>query len=278
VYSFYLKDGSVNEYLCVALCCTGFLFVLPVYISLWKGFVVFAGLNFILFLVLGTLFLPILIAFAQSVKSAVLYLHYLPWFLFCIVFLLVYLPSYSFARLWDTSWGNRAGGVDAAIEDKDEIVMKRRTFYFFSGLVASNALLCTALIKFYHLGYIFVEILMGVIFFPLLLQFITAIYFMFFVIPSRSIFSQRSTTKMEIMLQQIVNLLKKNNNEENELHDNKCLLMLNNRKNNNEENSNFDDQNNLLLQDVEKGKKNKKITTNNNINNPEFFNPILSAT
>jgi hypothetical protein len=45
--------------------------------------------------------LPVVIAVAESFESAYLYLLYWPWIMVLIIFFLVFVPGYSFARLWD---------------------------------------------------------------------------------------------------------------------------------------------------------------------------------
>ncbi len=96
--------AKMSEWLCQSMVVLGFVFVFPIYLALWTA-IIMQGVNIVNGLVIATLLIPVVIASSQSLSSATLYVVYLPWFLFCILFFLVYLPSYSFARLWDTTWG-----------------------------------------------------------------------------------------------------------------------------------------------------------------------------
>jgi hypothetical protein len=103
-YSFLAPKGNMPEILCIFLALCGFFFVFPMYFSLWYN-IIYHGSGPIQYLVILSLVSPVVIALAQSSTSALLYAAYLSWFLFLIIFFLVYIPGYSFARLWDTTWG-----------------------------------------------------------------------------------------------------------------------------------------------------------------------------
>eukprot|EP01035_Chromulina_nebulosa_P017550 gene17550-23113_t len=98
--------GVVPEWLCQFLAILGFLYIFPVYYSVWQS-IIDDGVTIIGGLVIASLLLPIVLGLTQSVTSSVYYMLFLPWFLSFIVFYLVFITSYSFARLWDTTWGNR---------------------------------------------------------------------------------------------------------------------------------------------------------------------------
>lgn len=53
---------------------------------------------------------PMVISGIQSCTAAMNYLLLLPWFFAFGVFVTVFLPAYSWARLHDTTWGNRQTG------------------------------------------------------------------------------------------------------------------------------------------------------------------------
>jgi hypothetical protein len=78
----------------------GFLAIAPIYYALIVSALV--AIDAVHWIVICSVLGPVFIAISQSVTSAVLYMLYLPWFLSMAVFFLVYVPSYSFARLWDT--------------------------------------------------------------------------------------------------------------------------------------------------------------------------------
>ena len=81
----------------------GGIVMLPVYYSIGYS-ILFKTLNIITFMVIGSILVPVSIAMGQSVTCAALYIKYLPYFLFLLVFFIVFLPGYSFARLFDTTW------------------------------------------------------------------------------------------------------------------------------------------------------------------------------
>jgi hypothetical protein len=182
--SFYAPRGRMPEVVCRSIAILGFFVVLPVYMSVWWT-IATQGLDVINVLVVGSLGLPVVIALAQSVTSAGLYLFYLPWFMFLIVFFLVYIPSYSFARLWDTTWGNRATGNDSAITDRMVDIMKTRNFYFICFLTTMNCLCAWAFIGIFELGYSAVLGFMLIVFFPMIIQLIFSFVFLFLAVPMR---------------------------------------------------------------------------------------------
>jgi len=182
--SFYAPRGRMPEVLCRTIAIAGFFVILPVYMSVWWN-VATQGLDVINVLVIGSLGLPVVIAVAQSVTSAMLYLFYLPWFMFLIVFFLVYIPSYSFARLWDTTWGNRATGNDSAITDNMVDIMKTRNFVFICFLTTLNCGASWAFIGVFKLGYSAVLGFMLVVFFPMIIQLIFSFVFLFLAVPMR---------------------------------------------------------------------------------------------
>jgi hypothetical protein len=103
LYSFSARNGRIPERFCQFLAVYCCLSMVPVYISL----VVTAqthGFSLVNILVLVNLLIPFAISFFDSMKSAWLCICYLPWLLALNMFFIVFFPSYSFARLYDTSW------------------------------------------------------------------------------------------------------------------------------------------------------------------------------
>ena len=85
------------------------------------------GFGYVHLIVILSMLLPIGVAMFESLTCALLYILYFPWFICLIVFFLVFVPSYSFARFYDTTWGNRATGRDHEINEGREKVMKDGT-------------------------------------------------------------------------------------------------------------------------------------------------------
>jgi hypothetical protein len=165
----------------------GFLAIFPVYFALTASAIV--QLNTVHWIVLASVLGPVVIALSQSATSALLYLLYLPWFLSLAVFFLVYIPSYSFARLWDTTWGNRDTSRDDSIDMKREKTMKNGVLYFNIGLVCFNIIftlaLCIILTVKAQL------IFMVILFSPTIVQILGSIFFLLLVVPLRALHSGR---------------------------------------------------------------------------------------
>jgi len=180
--SYTAEKGRIHEGVCVLVALFGMIAVLPVYIAVIASAA--ASMGAIHIVVALTVIGPIIIGSAQSMTSAVLYLCYLPWFLLLSAFFLVYIPSYAFARLWDTTWGNRETARDGAIDSSRENSMKCSVKYFNVALVTVNCVLtyvfCT------QLGDDAQFAVMLMIFFPTIVQFIGSLFFLFMVLPFSS--------------------------------------------------------------------------------------------
>jgi hypothetical protein len=161
----------------------GFLTIFPVYFALIASAIV--QLDTVHWIVMASLLGPVAIAISQSATSAVLYLMYLPWFLSLVVFFLVYIPSYSFARLWDTTWGNRDTSRDDSIDVLREKLMKRNVGLFMIALVCFNIIftlgLCILLTVQAQL------VFMVILFLPSIIQIFGSVFFLLVVVPLRSL-------------------------------------------------------------------------------------------
>jgi hypothetical protein len=168
-------------------CHLWFLGNLPVYIALLTSAVVHAST--VHWIVLASVLGPVVIAISQSLTSAMLYLMYLPWFLSLAVFFLVYIPSYSFARLWDTTWGNRDTPPDDSIDASNEKLMKRYVGLCVVALVCLNIALTMSLsiVLIVSAQLIFMIIL----FLPTMIQIAGSIFFLLFVVPLSRAFNNR---------------------------------------------------------------------------------------
>jgi cellulose synthase/poly-beta-1,6-N-acetylglucosamine synthase-like glycosyltransferase len=193
--SYYAKGGRMAETLCRVVSIAGFFYMFPVYFAIWYS-IITEGPDVVGGLVICGILLPIVIAVAESFESAYLYLLYLPWFMVLIIFFLVFVPGYSFARLWDTTWGNRATGKDSAINENAEKTMKFRNAIFSTGLVLLNVFLVWAFAKLFVLGYAYVIGFMFVVFCPVIIQLICAIVFLFIVLPMRNFYARPGEEKL----------------------------------------------------------------------------------
>eukprot|EP00981_Chlorochromonas_danica_P002679 scaffold525_cov170-Ochromonas_danica.AAC.3 len=189
IQSFYAVRGKMPELQCRIIAILGFFFIFPVYFAVWAS-IFTQGVDVIDGLVICSLLLPVVIALAQSATSATLYLLYLPWFLFLIIFFLVFIPAYSFSRLWDTTWGNRSTGKDSAINEKVEQTMKSRNFIFVIFMVTMNVFLVWAFIELFRFGYSIVLAFMFIVFSPMIVQLVCSVLFLFIVIPLRNLMAR----------------------------------------------------------------------------------------
>ena len=98
-----------------------------------------------------------------------------------LYYFIVYLPSYSLARLWDTSWGNRNTGQDQALNKYKEEVMYRNVFKFNVFLVSINFALSIACCI--YLTPIAQLMIMCVLFLPAFIQIAGALVFFLVVSP-----------------------------------------------------------------------------------------------
>ena len=102
---------------------------------------------------------------------------------------MVYIPSYSFARLWDTTWGNRDTSRDDSIDVLRERIMKHNVQLFVIGLVIFNIVftltLCIVLTVTAQL------IFMVILFLPTIIQILGSVFFLLIVVPLRA-FNKRN--------------------------------------------------------------------------------------
>jgi len=110
------------------------------------------GFDFISSFILVNILQPMLISGVWSPRSALFYLINCVSFLFLIIFQLVFIPTYAFARLWDTTWGNRDTGKDQEMDDIQIKVLKRYNYYLNFLLIALNIALCFLYIYGIHHG------------------------------------------------------------------------------------------------------------------------------
>jgi hypothetical protein len=187
-WSFTAVKGQISEWVCQLFCFYSFVFMAPVYFTIWYS-IIFDGIGIVGALVLTNLLLPFIISLAESFRSAMLYFAFLPWFLVCGLFFLVFVPSYSFARLWDTTWGNRATGKDSAINDKTEDYMKRQNLFFSIFLLILNTSLIWAFAKLFMIGFTAMITFMFIVFSPMFIQMFCSFLYMFIILPIRKVFS-----------------------------------------------------------------------------------------
>lgn len=155
----------------------------PVYYALLASAV--AQFSVVHWIVLFSILAPVMIALSQSLTSAFLYLLYLPWFLVLNMFFLVFIPAYSFARLWDTTWGNRETARDGSINSIREALMKKYVFMFICFLIALNVILSFILCVFLT-GSAQLALLLF-LFSPTIIQILGSLFFLLVVRPFRSL-------------------------------------------------------------------------------------------
>ena len=188
--SYFAPRGKMSEWVCMALAIYGGFVMIPVYYSI-SYTIVTAEFSIITFLVVASLFLPVVVAFGQSVTSAFLYMFYLPYFMYLLVFFLVFIPGYSFARMYDTTWGNRDTGADSVITSQIEDTMKRWTIMLSSFLYVMNIGACLGFIQLFRQGLSVRLAFMFIIFTPMIVQLLGGFIFLYIVMPLRLLFPNR---------------------------------------------------------------------------------------
>lgn len=183
INAYLVPGGKVPEWQCVLIVLCGFLAIFPVYYALIQS--ALDQIVTVHWIVMASMLGPVAIAISQSATSALLYLCYLPWFLSLAVFFLVYVPAYSFARLWDTTWGNRDTSRDDSIDVLREKTMKFNVMLFVIGLVLFNIALtltlCVVLTVEAQL------IFMVILFLPTSIQILGSVFFLLIVVPLRAL-------------------------------------------------------------------------------------------
>jgi hypothetical protein len=182
----------VEEWQCGLIVLVGFLAIFPVYFSLIASAVVQLGT--VHYIVMASVLGPVAIALSQSATSALLYTLYLPWFLCLAVFFLVYVPSYSFARLWDTTWGNRDTSRDDSIDLRREKTMKFYVLVFIACLIVFNCALTLTLCVVLTVNAQLV--FMVILFSPTIIQIVGSVFFLLIVVPLRGLSERKKEDQL----------------------------------------------------------------------------------
>ena len=189
------RNATIPERMSVCYACVGIIYMLPVYYTVF-----YSSSSVINVIVIVNMFIPAILALFQSATSALLYVAYLPWFILFVIMFIVFFPSYSAARLWDTTWGNRDTGHDSKVNEEKKELLKQRTAAINVALVAINwGLMCvfinlyTVTSNTYHLVY------MAVLFAPVLIQTTIAFTYYCLIIPLQACFgNNRDTSSSEL--------------------------------------------------------------------------------
>jgi hypothetical protein len=186
LYSFFAPRGKIPEIVCQTLAFACMWLSAPIYALIFRT-VQLEGANIVACIVISVIVAPILISLADDLKSAFLYLIYLPWLLAFGMFFIVFFPAYSFARLWDTTWGNRAGGKDHAMNDNIERYIKSRNFGFVLCIISLNIFLLWACVQVFSAGNVAILSFMAVALLPVFIQLLCSFCFLFIVLPIREL-------------------------------------------------------------------------------------------
>jgi hypothetical protein len=186
LYSFFAPRGKIPEIVCQIIAFACMWLSAPIYALIFRT-IQLEGANIVACIVISVIIAPILISFADNLKSAFLYLIYLPWLLAFGMFFIVFFPAYSFARLWDTTWGNRAGGKDHAMNDNIENYIKSRNFAFVLCIISLNVFLLWACVQVFSAGNVAILSFMAVALLPVFIQLLCSFFFLFIVLPIREL-------------------------------------------------------------------------------------------
>ena len=165
----------------------GFMVQITILIALFSA----ASVELIHYLAICIVTAPLFLAATQTFESALLYLFYFPYFILFAGFYLIFLPAYSFARLWDTTWGNRLTGADASLSNLKTILLKKGVLLFNIFLVTFNVFLTVLCCM--HLKSETIKLAtVFIIFCPTFIQFIGSVFYIFLATPLRRVFGERS--------------------------------------------------------------------------------------
>jgi hypothetical protein len=127
INAFGANRGIVEEWKCWFAVWFGFICVaLPILVAVWGD--VFANPTSLLAAsVIAFMAINPLLCIADNMRTFLLFCAYSPFMLVYATFFTIFIPHYSFARIHDTSWGNRAQSASAegALEQKKDDIMKK---------------------------------------------------------------------------------------------------------------------------------------------------------
>lgn len=185
--SYFAVQGRMPEMVCQFLAICSLCFVIPIFYGLCYT-IITRGLDFATGLIIFTLVMPSFLAFSTSFTSGFLYCLYLPWSLSMVIFLLVYIPSYSFARLYDTTWGNGNISTDTVMRTDALKMMKSRNLVFIFFLILVNFLLTYGFIKLQTSTDNSARVLIILLLFPSIIQICFSSFFLLVAKPLRPFF------------------------------------------------------------------------------------------
>eukprot|EP01038_Epipyxis_sp_PR26KG_P005571 gene5571-7695_t len=163
-----------SESLVVIYAIIGVIYMIPVYFAMLNDASILINS-----IVIANMIVPAILALFENISSTIQYFLYLPWFLSLIIMFIVFIPSYSMARLWDTTWGNRETGSDDAVSKNQEQTLQRYSLIINVVLVLSNWILMLVFINLYPVGSAKYHLIyMFVLFFPALVQ--TTLAFLYY--------------------------------------------------------------------------------------------------
>lgn len=171
----------------------GFIVMITVLIALFSA----PSIELIHILAICIAGAPLFLASTQTFESALLYIAYFPYFILFAGFYLIFLPAYSFARLWDTTWGNRLTGADASLSNMKTLILKNGVMLFNIFLVSFNVFLTVLCCL--HLKSETVKLtLVFILFFPTFIQFAGSVFYIFLATPLRRLFGERAANAGEV--------------------------------------------------------------------------------
>lgn len=144
LYSYGVFKGKVPEVICGLLVLVSCFYSLIIYSSILLN-IHDRGIELFSCIFLIALTAPVAISLRYSRRSALKLLMFAPPYLLCIMFQTVFIPAYSFARLHDTTWGNRDTGMDTSVTEARLVTIQKWVFWFNVCLVTVNCVLAYGL-------------------------------------------------------------------------------------------------------------------------------------
>lgn len=147
----------------------GFVMSIPIYASMFYSLYTVGWLIPTIFMLIYLLATPALAIFTNKWVIGQYLLLTIP-FLVSAVFILVMIPAYSLARIWDTSWGTRGATNEHNMSLTAEKSVKIWTTWICRLIFGLNIVVCWILSLIHYLGATATDLLIIIMFLPMMIQ------------------------------------------------------------------------------------------------------------
>ena len=188
--SHFSSKGKFTEFFCSLFVLVSFLFLAPLYVSAFQ-LIVTGSVGWVHFLAMLPILVPAALNFVMDPFSSLGYVMMFPWFMAYGTFSLAYVPAYSLARMWDTTWGNRNTTHDRSLNQAAVNIMKAWNLRLILASIFTNIACAAVLMVFVNLGTAAEITFMACLVFPTCAQLALSAFMVLCVVPFRA-FTKRS--------------------------------------------------------------------------------------